>query len=300
MLSVVFFGSGGQGSMVPLEAVSRRHRVVAVVRPGKARSGLGRVLRSLLSRTGLSERATMFRWARTHDVPLLDAASGRDPRLVEGLRKLGPDVICVSAFPWLLGAEVLGTARHCSLNVHSSLLPRHRGPNPLLWIYHQNDLRTGVTVHHMNQRADAGDILAQEAFDLPRGFPIDRLYLRKANLGAELLVQVLDNLETGCLKPIPQNERFSTSAPRVARGVAMVDFQEWEVERVWHFLAGVCSRRQEPLRDARQKEIRYRSVLGYTMGDCLGEAGQVRSAPSGWNLYCRGGSVQLGDAGHTS
>ena len=296
MLTVAFFGSGGEGSMVPLDAASKCHRVIAVIRPGKAKSGFGRAIRSVLSRSGLTGQAVMAKWARMHDVPLLDAVSGRDPDLVERLQKLAPDVVCVSAFPWILGKEILGIARRSALNVHSSLLPRHRGPNPLLWVYYHNDHRTGVTVHRMSPQADAGDILAQEAFDLPRGFPIERLYTRKAELGGKLLLEVLGSLENGDMQPITQDERFSTYAPRVAHGVGLVNFREWDVERVWHFLSGLCSRRREPLRDHRQKEIRYHSVLGYTPGDCQGEAGQVRLRSFGWNLYCQGGSIKLGDA----
>lgn len=297
MLTVAFFGSGGAGSMVPLEAVSRSHRVVALVSPAGESNWLKREVRSLMSRLGIGRGAAMSLWAGNHDVPLFRAASGRDGELADRLKKLTPDVICVSAFPWLLSREILGTARQSALNVHSSLLPRHRGPNPLLWIYYHDDRRTGVTVHRMNQRADAGEILAQEAFDLPRGFAVDRLYARKAELGARLLVQVLNKLETGDLKPRTQDERFLTYAPRVSQGTKMVNW-EWDVERVWHFLAGLCSRRREPLRDAQQKEVCYHSVLSYTLGDCPGEAGELRPASFGWNLYCRGGSIQLGDASH--
>ena len=283
--------------MVPLEAVSRSHRVLAVVRPAQESSWLRREVRSLMSRIGIGPGAAMSLWARNHDVPLFRAASGRDCELADRLKKLTPDVICVSAFPWLLSDEILGTARRSALNVHSSLLPRHRGPNPLLWIYYQDDRRTGVTVHRMNRRADAGEILAQEGFDLPRGFAVDRLYARKAELGARLLVQVLDRLETGDLTPSVQDERFLTYAPRVSQGIKMVNW-EWDVERVWHFLAGLCSRRREPLQDAQQKEVHYRSVLSYTLGACHGEAGELRPASFGWDLYCRGGSIQLGDASH--
>ena len=157
VLTVAFFGSGGAGSMVPLEAVSRSHRVLAVVSPAHENDWLRREVRSLMSRIGIGQGAAMSRWARNHDVTLFRAASGRDFELSDRLKKLAPDVICVSAFPWLLGDEILGTARRSALNVHSSLLPRHRGPNPLLWIYYQDDRRTGVTVHRMNQRADAGE-----------------------------------------------------------------------------------------------------------------------------------------------
>jgi methionyl-tRNA formyltransferase len=146
----------------------------------------------------------------------------------------------------------------------------------------------------MNQRADAGDILAQQVFDLPRGFPVERLYSKTARIGADLLVQVLNDLETGSLKSKAQDERLSTYAPRVPQGVAMVDFREWDVERIWHFMSGLCSRRSEPLRDMHGRQIRYRSVLGYTVSDCQQKPGTLRSSPFGWNLYCRNGSIQLG------
>jgi methionyl-tRNA formyltransferase len=294
VLRIVFFGSGGEGTMVPLETVSCSHQVIAVVRPSPAQSWLRRTARSILSRTGIGTRAAMARWARIHDVPLLDATSGCDSELASQLKRLAPDVICVSAFPWLLAGKILQMAGRAALNVHSSLLPRHRGPNPLLWIYYHSDRRTGVTVHGMNQRADAGAIFAQEGFDLPRGFPVDRLYVRKALLGGELLLKVLNQLESGHAESTAQDERLATQAPRVAHGTRMVDYSEWDAERVWHFLSGLCPRRREPLRDRHQREVRYHSVLGYTEGDCRKVPGLVESTSFGWNLYCGGGSVQLG------
>jgi methionyl-tRNA formyltransferase len=299
VLRIAFFGSGGEGSMIPLETVSRSHQVITVVRPSPAQSWLRRTARSILSRTGIGPRTAMARWARIHDVPLLEATSGHDSELANRLKRLAPDVICVSAFPWLLGSEVLETAGRAALNVHSSLLPRHRGPNPLLWIYYHSDRRTGVTVHGMNQQADAGAIFAQQAFDLPRGFPVDRLYARKALVGGELLLRVLNQLESEQAKPTPQEERLSTYAPRVAHGKRLVNFSEWNAERVWHFLSGLCPRRREPLRDRNSREVRYKSVLGYSVDDCSKAAGQVESTSFGWNLYCRGGSVQLGNLRQT-
>ena len=129
MLRIVFFGSSGDGSMVPLEAVSRAHRVIALVKPSRSQSWLRRTARSILWRTGMGTSAAMARWARIHDVPLLEATAGSDSELANELERLRPDVICVSAFPWLLGRDVLQTAGRAALNVHSSLLPRHRGAN---------------------------------------------------------------------------------------------------------------------------------------------------------------------------
>lgn len=294
MLRIVFFGSSGDGSMVPLEAVSRAHRIIALVKPSRSQSWLRRMARAILWRTGIGTSAAMARWARIHDVPLLEATSGSDGELASQLKRLRPDVICVSAFPWLLGREILQTAGRAALNVHSSLLPRHRGPNPLLWVYYHNDRRTGVTVHNMNERADAGAIFAQEAFDLPRGFPVERLYARKALLGGELLLRVLDQLTSGEPKSTPQDETLATYAPRVPHRTKVVPFSEWDAERVWHFLRGLCGRRLEPLCDRYERQVRYKSVLGYTANDCGNTAGEVEATSFGWNVYCRVGSVQLG------
>src|SRR5437016_14106177 len=125
--------------MVPLEAVSRAHRVIALVKPSRSQSWLRRTARSILWRTGMGTSAAMARWARIHDVPLLEATAGSDSELANELERLRPDVICVSAFPWLLGRDVLQTAGRAALNVHSSLLPRHRGANPLLWVYRSEE-----------------------------------------------------------------------------------------------------------------------------------------------------------------
>jgi len=293
VLRIIFFGSGGEGSMVPLETISRSHQVIALVRPFRSRSWWRRMASSIKSRTGIGTQSAMAKWSRIHDVPLLDTSSRSDSELAGRLKRLAPEVICVSAFPWLLGNEILQLASRAALNVHLSLLPRHRGPNPLLWIYYHNDQRTGVTVHGMNQRADAGPIFTQEAFELPRGFPVDRLYARKASLGGELLLRVLHQLESGEAKPTAQEERLATQAPRVPRGTRMLDCSEWDAERVWHFLSGLCPRRREPLWDHRGREVRYKAVLGFTASDCGKSPGLVESASFGWNLYCRGGSVQL-------
>ncbi len=294
VLNIIFFGSGGAGTLVPLEMVSRSHHVIALVRPSPSRSWVGRTARAALSRAGIGSNTAMANWAKVHQVPLFDALSGHDSKLTGKLKQLAPDVICVSAFPRLLGNEILQLAGLGALNLHSSLLPRHRGPNPLFWIYYHSDRRTGVTVHGMNPRADEGPIFAQETFELPRGFPVDRLYVKKATLGGELLLRVLDQLESGRAEPREQAEGLSTYAPRVAHGTRMVDFLQWDVERVWHFLAGLCPTRREPLCDHRQRTVRYYSVLGFAQDDCGKAPGLLESASFGWNLYCRGGSVQLG------
>ena len=296
MLRVAVFGGGGEASTVALDAVSKRHEVVAVVRAAEKGSRLRRAIRSTLSRSGLIAGNPLASWAREHAVPLLEAASGGDRQVEATLKGLAPDVICASAFPWMVANAILKTAGVAAVNVHPSLLPRHRGPVPLFWIYYHDDRETGVTVHLMNEHADRGAIVAQEAFELPRGFAVDRLHATNANVGARLLLQVLENFEAGRAETSLQDEVLATNAPHVKQSVSMVNFAEWHVERVWHFLSGLCPRFREPLRDRQGRAVGYASVLGYE--ECAPEfsAGSVTRASHGWNLYCRNGRVQLGEA----
>jgi hypothetical protein len=72
----------------------------------------------------------------------------------------------------------------------------------------------------------------------------------------------------------------------------MVDWR-WDVEQVWHFLAGLCPRFIEPLRDDSGHAIRYRSVLGYERCAPAGMAGSAQAVDEGWHLRCDGGVVRL-------
>lgn len=294
MLKIAFFGGDGEGTMVPLDAVSKTHRVAALVTPAHP-PGLRGSVKDIAARLNIRKEVGMANWARTHDVPLINATSGKDREVARRLSSLAPDVICVSAFPWILSDGILGAARLAAVNVHPSLLPRHRGPVPLFWIYYHNDRKTGVTVHRMNGRADAGHIVAQTSFELTRGLPVDQLHAVNAARGAELLARSLDRLEGNDVHPIEQDDSAATYAPRVKEGVPMVDFLSWDVERVWHFLAGLCPRYREPLTDDRGLDVRYESVLGYERCNGNGPAGAVQRCRDGWSLHCRGGIVRLGD-----
>ena len=96
LLTVAFFGSGGAGTMVPLDAVAKRHRIVAVIRPAPSKSWIRWVARAALSRFGVGTRSAMANWARQKRVPLLNAFSGRDADLASRLKEFAPDVILSS------------------------------------------------------------------------------------------------------------------------------------------------------------------------------------------------------------
>jgi hypothetical protein len=99
-------------------------------------------------------------------------------------------------------------------------------------------------------------------------------------------------LARGQTPRIAQDERAATHAPRVRPGIPMVRFDEWDVERVWHFLAGLCPRFREPLSDSGGRPVPYEVVSGFERG-ASGTPGNVETSGEGWKLHCRGGVVRL-------
>jgi methionyl-tRNA formyltransferase len=208
------------------------------------------------------------------------------------VRGAAPDVICIAGFPWILPPGVYQAARLAAINVHPSLLPRHRGLLPLFWVYHADDRETGVTVHRVTERADAGGILEQEGFPLPRGCPVDRLNDRNGMAAGLALRRAVTALAEGVARERSQDERLVTTAPAVQPGTPMVDFAAWDVERVWHFLAGLFPRFIEPLSSDRGP-VRYGGVRGFRREVHSRAPGTVAVTRQGPELYCADGVVEL-------
>ena len=295
-LRVAFFGMSGPLSLGALGAIAAEHSVAAVVQPAIRRAGAGQVRSFLggLARTvGLRRPGSLRELQRNYRFPIWAARGGADPEIATRLDDLRPDLVCIAGYPWILSQDLLAGAPLGAINLHPALLPRHRGLLPLFWIYYRDDRETGVTVHRATAEPDAGEILGQAPFALDRGLPVEQLNRRNGEQGAQLLGTVLRDIATGRASGRPQDESLVTHAPGVRPGTAMVDFTAWEVERVWHFLAGLYPRFQEPLVTADGRPVRYRGVRGYLREAHRHPAGSVIRASGGLDLYCNGGRVQL-------
>jgi methionyl-tRNA formyltransferase len=149
---------------------------------------------------GDSSALRIDRLARERGIPIVPVDRLDDRESLAALAALQPDVLCVACFPRRLPPAVLALPRYGCLNVHPSLLPRHRGPAPLFWAFHNGDTETGVTIHIMDDGIDSGDILLQEAVPIPEGIRGAELEQTCAKIGARLLVDAILRL-TGAVEP---------------------------------------------------------------------------------------------------
>lgn len=289
-LKVAFFGSPSRFSGLAFERLAACQSIVALVLPGSAAARLNRAIRQV---AGLPAVSPLEKSARALGIDVLTMPSGDCNAIVEKLRGLRPDIICIALFPTKLSREVIESAPMGAINVHPSLLPRHRGPLPLFWTYHCDDREAGVTIHHADGRFDAGDVIVQESMSLPRAYPVAELDKELAYRAAALLSNAVAGLAAGGSSRTVQDERNATRAPLVRPGVSMVPFEFWHVERVGHFLGALYPQYREPLVDENGDAVMHGRVLGY--GGCPPSRapGSVEARPEGWMLHCRDGTLLL-------
>jgi methionyl-tRNA formyltransferase len=154
----------------------------------------------------------------------------RDPAVIDTLRALTPQVIAVAAYGKILPKTLLELPPLGAINVHGSLLPRHRGAAPIQRAILAGDTTTGITIMQMNEGMDTGDILLQEASAIRRDDTAATLGERLADIGARLLVAALDRVESGALVARPQNDAEATLAPMVKKEEGEIDWRRSAVE----------------------------------------------------------------------
>jgi methionyl-tRNA formyltransferase len=273
-LTVVGFASGSPQSEAAMLRIARDHRLAAIVVPQQGRRWRESA-RRLLGRAGNSFAGLK--------APLIDIAE---------VARFRPDVIVVATFPKIISVEILAAARLGALNMHMSLLPRHRGPDPLFWTYWQDDREAGMTIHWMSGRVDAGDIVASQAMLLERGLRSREAYMRLTAIGVELLTGVLGQIVDGRPPRKPQNDALATyeSAAEIAR--ARIPFAEWPSERVWHVLSGLGDQFSGLVVDAAGKRLTHGRAVDYRLtGD--NEPGRIAAVEPGYALHCRDGIVAV-------
>ena len=143
---------------------------------------------------------------------------------VEDLRALAPDLCVTAAFGQILSQEILDIPRLGTINVHASILPRHRGSAPINWAILQGDATVGVTTMMTDKGIDTGDMLLKAETPYIKGETAGELTVRMADLGAELLIETLKKLEEGTLVRIPQDHENMTYDPMLTKEMGVIDW----------------------------------------------------------------------------
>lgn len=148
----------------------------------------------------------------------------RLPEGVAQLRALEPDVVVTAAFGQILTQELLDIPKRGVVNVHASLLPRHRGSAPINWCILQGEKTAGVTTMLTEAGIDTGDMLLKAETPIGELETAGELTERLSKIGAELLVKTLDGYLKGDIVPVAQDHDASTYEPMLTKEMANIDW----------------------------------------------------------------------------
>ncbi len=196
------------------------HQIVAVYTQPDRPAGRGQQL----------QMSPVKQLALQHDIPVYQPTSLKDDEEQAALRELRPDLMVVAAYGLLLPQVVLDIPRIGCLNIHASLLPRWRGASPIQQAILHGDAQTGVTLMKMAKELDAGDTIAMAAIDIASRCSAGDLHDQLSILGAELLVNNLDDLPEQWAKALPQDESLVTYAAKLEKKQAEIDWSKSAIQ----------------------------------------------------------------------
>ena len=225
--SIVFMGTPALAAHILKRLLDARDapvRVAAVVtRPDQPR---GRGLK--LHPSEVAEVAAKY------GLPVLKPSKIRTAEFLDELKSFRPDLLVVAAYGRILPAAMLSAPALMPINMHASLLPRHRGAAPIQGALLAGDKVGGVTIMRMVEQMDAGPILLQRETPIAADETQGTLTEKLAELGAQALLAALDELARGALHETPQDESRATYTAMVKKADARIDWSlpAEQIERI--------------------------------------------------------------------
>lgn len=220
-MRVLFAGTGEIGIPV-LSHLHAVHRLVGVLTQPDRPAGRHRELKPPAIKEELLRIAP--------GTPLLQPESPRQPGVLEWVRSLEPEVMVTMAYGRILPRELLEAPSVACLNVHASLLPRHRGASPIQASIASGDAVSGITIMHMAEGLDTGDMILSREIPLRRRETAGSLSVRLSLLAPSALEEALLLLSGGRAPRVAQDGSVATVTGKIARDATLLDWNRPAVE----------------------------------------------------------------------
>ena len=216
-LKLVLMGTGPFAFPSFQQIARSHHKILAVVTKPPVENP---------SRDKAPPESPILTWARQAELQIVTPASINDPSAIEWLTQLQADLLIVCDYGQILSKEALATASLGGINLHGSMLPRHRGAAPVQWSILAGDPQAGVSVIHMTTKLDAGPVLQQRETPIQPDESADALEARLSQLGVEPTMLAIETLARGDEQAgIEQAPELTTKAPRLKKSDGQLDFR---------------------------------------------------------------------------
>ena len=221
-MRIVIAGSGRLGVSVMEPLLHSNHTIVGTLQNGNHYTPLQRRAQIV--------RSHIF---TTEDTPLSLAADYRIPTLWltdqnederDQLRALKPDLLISCGFSVIFNESLLAIPKIGCINVHSSLLPKHRGPSPFAHVILQGDTESGSTFHITEAKIDTGPIVAQRSYAIGDRDTSMTIYYKACDTARDMVLDVVDQIDDTGLVSTPQEETLATYDPRITKEFAKINW----------------------------------------------------------------------------
>lgn len=210
-MKIVFLG-GGQWGLFPLKRLLQKEQVTGIVASAQD---------TLIVSEGLKKQ-----------IPICKIADKHEPQFEAFLKTCRPDLIIVVGFPFILPKKILDIPPKGIINLHGSLLPAYRGPQPLEWQIINGEKNAGVTVHFIDEDIDSGDILIQAEMPILETDTLKTMALKLGRKGYRLLENTLARFKRGPVQGIPQQHHLSSYYQKITTIDRTID---WTSDRITIF-----------------------------------------------------------------
>ena len=212
-MRVVFLGSP-EFAVSCLRALHEHHEVALVVSQPDKPAGRG----------GQLTAPAVKRAAQELGLPVTQPRSARTGELRDALAASGAELAVVVAYGKILPPPVLEALPRGCINVHASLLPRHRGAAPVQWAVIHGDAETGVSIMQLDEGMDTGPVLLERGVAIDPAETAGELLARLAPIGAAALLEALAAITAGTARPVAQDHARASHAPMLAKADGAIDF----------------------------------------------------------------------------
>ena len=219
-MRAVFMGTPEIAATVLKSVLASRHEVIAVVTQPDKPKGRGHEMAF----------PPVKEVALEAGIPVMQPQRAKDEAFIAELKALNPDIILVAAYGKLLPKAILDMPKFGCINVHASLLPKYRGASPIQWAVLNGDEKSGVTIMHMAETMDTGDIIMTKEVVLAKDETAGSLHDKLAEIGGPLLIEAMDALETGRAPRIRQNDEDATHVTMLDKTMGNLDFSKPAVQ----------------------------------------------------------------------
>ena len=215
-MKILFAGTPEFAAKSLAALIDSDHQIMAVLTQPDRPAGRGRKLTP----------SPVKQLALEHDIEVHQPISLKNQAARDLIELFVADVMIVAAYGLILPEAILDIPEYGCLNIHASLLPRWRGAAPIQRAIEAGDTKTGVTIMQMDTGLDTGDMLAKSAINIDERETAGSLHDKLADLGAELIISVLNELENGKLEPEQQDNSLATYAQKLSREESFIDWDQ--------------------------------------------------------------------------